>query len=820
MQKPLLESLEDRTLPSLFAPVVYDARGGGLAVGDLRGNGRFDIVTGGSVLLGNGDGSFQPAVDFATASGFVTLANLRPGGPLDVITIGSSTVNVLLGNGDGTFRPAVQYTADPQASPISVAAGDLTGRGIPDLVTVNVNDDPDFPIISFSVLAGNGDGTFQTAVTHTLPFQPSSSLATGDFTGNRHLSIAIGTGGGVMVLLGNGDGTFQFPIFYPADPGSTASSVLVRDLAGTGRLDLVTANTNTSTVSVLRGNGDGTFGAATNYPVGTRSFPRSVAAGQFRPRGPLDLVTANGSGSVSVLPGAGDGTFGQPSQYAAGRSAPSVVAAADFTGRGTDDLVVKNSFSSQVSVLLNWGDGTFPPLDTIHFGQGRQGLATGDFRGIGVQDLVTANEFAETVEVRLGNGDGTFGPPRSFPAGPDPIQIVVGDFNGDGRLDLAVAGVGGSTAVQLLLGNGDGTFQAPRAINTGGVMLNIAAGHFHDPNILDLVTTDFQINRANVMLGNGDGTFQAPVSYAAAGGSVAVGDLRGNGITDLIVANGSNNAVTVLLGNGDGTFGTAVNYSIGNFPRFVTVGSLRRNGPLDIVTTNFGSTNVTVLLGNGDGTFGAPIHLDGGVGADGAAIAAFNGDGTPDVLVTNYATGTVSLLPGNGDGTFRPRVRFAVGAVPFAVAVGDFNGDHLPDVAVLNAPPFNSNDASISVLLNDGRPSHPSPGSDPSRGHRDSAAPRAADPGVIPLLTSVREATPIKEITNQSPANALPKGAPLETVAPLPAESTVPNATDAWFARIRRTQTAIPSAAWEVEELGLAEPQSTTGSLTPFQTAS
>jgi len=283
-----------------------------------------------------------------------------------------------------------------------------------------------------------------------------------------------------------------------------------------------------------------------------------------------------------------------------------------------------------------------------------------------------------------------------------------------------------------------------------------------------------------------------------------VGDLRGNGITDLVVANANDHTVGVLLGNGDGTFQPAVNYPVGSFFGFVAVGDLRRNGRLDIVTSG-GSPNVTVLLGNGDGTFGAPTRFDAGIGTSPVAIAAFNGDGIPDVLVVNNSTGTASLLPGNGDGTFRPRVRFAVGPRPRALVVGDFNGDNLPDVAVLNDvnPPFMSNDASISVLLNDGRPSHPGPGGAPSRGHRGGAALRAADPRVIQLLTPVREATTIKEITIRPPANALPKRAPLETVAPLPAEGTVRHGSDAVFAHMHRTQTAIPSAAREVEALEL-----------------
>jgi hypothetical protein len=458
-------------------------------------------------------------------------------------------------------------------------------------------------------------------------------------------------------------------------------------------------------VSVLLGNGNGTFGPATNYTVGGQG-PRTVAAGRFRPGGPLDLVTNDvSSNSVSVLPGVGNGTFGTAAQYFAA-DVPFAVATGDFAGRGIDDIVVTNSTQGglgmgAVSVLLNRGNGTFAPLP-IQLSQLVEGVATGDLRGNGVQDLVITNEAAGSVSVFLGNGDGTFGAPQTFPAGIDPLSVVVGDFNGDGHLDLIVSEGGGSTSVDLLLGNGDGTFQAPTQIPVGATAPSIAVGHFHNPNILDLVATDFQNNRVNVVLNNGHGKFRAPVSYAVGLDplSVAVGDFKRNGITDLVVANADDNTVSVLLGNGNGTFQPAVNYSISNdpnvanFPRFVTVGSLRSNGPLDIVTTNFGSSNVTVLLGNGDGTFGAPIHLDAGVGNEVAAIADFNDDGTPDILVTNNSTDTVILLPGNGDGTFRTPVQLATGASPFAMAVGHFDNHNLPEVAVLGT-------STISVLLND-----------------------------------------------------------------------------------------------------------------------
>jgi hypothetical protein len=715
MRKLLLETLEDRTVPSLVAPVVFDTAQGpqGLAVGDLRANGHFDIVAAGasvSVLLGNGDGTFQPAVNYATGGSsarFVALGQLRPGGPLDIVTVNSSsnTVSVLLGNGDGTFLPAVQYSVGTNERPISVAVGDFTGDGIPDLVTADVPQAHDRGQNAFSVLVGNNNGTFQTAVIHLLPHGPSS-LAAGDFTGNGQLSLAVGIAGDVMVLLGNGNGTFQAPVCYATEPNSSVSSILVSDLAGTGKLDLVTANPGNDTVSVLLGNGNGTFGPATNYIVGGQS-PETVAAGRFQPGGPLDLVTDDvTSSSVSVLPGDGNGTFGTASQFFAG-DVPSNAATGDFAGRGIDDVVVTNNPQGSlgmgaVSVLFNQGNGTFPPLPIQVVGQLTEGIATGSFRGNGIQDLVTANETGGSVSVYLGNGDGTFGSPHIFPAGTDPIEIVVGDFNGDGRLDLVVAEAGGSTTVSVLLGNGDGTFKAPHQIPVGGEALSMATGHFHNPNILDLVTLDNGQNTATVLLNNGNGSFRPPVNYAVGNSptSVAVGDVKGNGITDLVVSNGGDNTVSVLMGNGNGTFQPAVNYSmshnttVANFPNFVTLASLRNNGRLDIVMTNFGTSNVTGLPGKGDGTFGPPIHLVAGEGSGAAAVADFDDDGTPDLLVANNATDTVTLLPGNGDGTFRAPVSFATGTGPFAMSVAQFDGHHLPEVAVLGT-------STISVVLND-----------------------------------------------------------------------------------------------------------------------
>ena len=301
----------------------------GEAGGDFNHDGNLDLVVANydssdatdntvSVLLSNGDGTFQPqttpSVTDANGKGIgpgnVAVGDFRNDGNLDLVTtnFGDGTVSVLLGNGDGTFQNAVTYAVGYK--PVTVAVGDFRNNGILDLVVANQNYNSTTSTYgpgTVSVLLGNGDGTFQNAVTYDVGTGPQS-VAVGEIDGQlRRLSPPTTHDNTVSVLLGNGDGTFQkTAITYHV--GNGPESVALGNF--NGNIGIVTANHTVGTVSVLLGNGDGTFQkTATTYTVGTQ--PLSVSVGQFN--GHADIVTANNySNSVSVLLGDGAAASNPP----------------------------------------------------------------------------------------------------------------------------------------------------------------------------------------------------------------------------------------------------------------------------------------------------------------------------------------------------------------------------------------------------------------------------------------------------------------------------------------------------------------------------
>jgi hypothetical protein len=384
-----------------------------------------------------------------------------------------------------------------------VAVGDFNRDGALDLAVANFNSN------NVSVLLGKGDGTFRGAPNISFGrYSSPSSVAVGNFHGDGTSDLALVAAGRVSVALGNGDGTFRAPVSYDAGVGPVA--VAAGDFKHNGILDLAVADEGTyptyeGSVSVLFGNGDGSFQTARTLATGWRSH--SIAVGDFNGDGILDLAVANygsfgNAGSVSVLLGNGDGSFRAAVNYWAG-GWPVSVAVGDFDRDVTADLAVANgSDANTVSVLLANSDGTFRPAVSYPVGRHAASVAVGDFRHNGILDLVVANQASNSVSMLLGNGDGTFQPAVNYDAGSQPVSVVVGDFNGDGILDLAVAS--SSNAVRVLLGKGDGSFQITNvSYIPGRTPRSLAVGDFNGDGWPDLAVANEFSGDVSILLNDG-----------------------------------------------------------------------------------------------------------------------------------------------------------------------------------------------------------------------------------------------------------------------------------------------------------------------------
>lgn len=341
-------------------------------------------------------------------------------------------------------------------------------------------------------------------------------LGTGDFNGDGKLDLVVTEpgSGNVGVMLGNGDGTFQAPVNYMVGQAPQASSlqfygVTVGDFNGDGKPDFVVSDWADNYVSVFLGNGDGTFEAGVTYPVGVN--PSSVALADLNGDGKLDIVVSNQTcaeattcspATVSVLLGNGDGTFQTHSDFDAGLDA-NWVAVGDFNGDGKLDLAVVdgqgNAMTSAVLIFLGNGDGTFQSPVSYQLSVNGASEAVADFNGDGKLDVAVADNIG-TLSIFLGNGDGTFQPRVDYPAGSFPWgSLAVGDFNGDGKLDLAV-GSNGSNDVSLFLGNGDGTFQSLLSFSAGNSWMGLAAGDFSQDGRLGLAASNNGYNTVSILL--------------------------------------------------------------------------------------------------------------------------------------------------------------------------------------------------------------------------------------------------------------------------------------------------------------------------------
>jgi hypothetical protein len=672
---------------ALFNTLSLNPVGNGpvaIASGDFNGDGFPDRAVANfgdnsvSILLGTGDGNFQPAVNYGVGQfpTAIVAGDFNHDGHLDLAVTnygavaGSGNVSILLGRGDGTFATGASYS---MLGPQAIVAGDLDGDGKLDLAVVIDDYNRN---LSVNILGGNGDGTFQTGKSYGVGGGVGvGAIAIGDFTGDGSpdlvfYSVVNGTGlVGTLVNDGSGGFTGKAGCTIGAQGRVTLAA---GDFNNDGKLDVAVAIGTGSSIAICLGNGDGTFSLASSLAVGNN--PAGLAAGDLNGDGKIDLVANNNAdGTVSVLLGKGDGTFTNSATYPIGNQ-PIDLALADLNGDGKLDVTVVNVADNDVQALLGRGDGTFF-VGTYRVGANPSGITSGDFNRDGIPDLAVANGDA-SITILLGDGHGGFKALNSFPGCQSypqtlPGKILAGDVNGDGTDDLAIICnlPAEQPFVNLLEGIGDGTFTDVLGLQNGYALVDMVASDVDGDGIPDLVVSTT------------DGTFAYSTKlglgydlYNGASLGVAAGDFNADGKTDLLI----NGPGVALLGQGNGTFQAFTTGQTGGL-----TGDFNGDGLTDFESNT--DQQMQVSLSNGDGTFRNGFLLSSNKLGTMQAPADFNGDGILDLMSLTGLNAPLSLFFGKDDGSF---VDSGISLLPpggnYLTAIADFDRNGSPDVAILN----------------------------------------------------------------------------------------------------------------------------------------
>ncbi len=344
-----------------------------------------------------------------------------------------------------------------------------------------------------------------------------------------------------------------FYYFASYKVGQNPTSVTMADFNHDSFTDLVTTNISSNTLSLLLGNGDGTFQDQVQLHVCQE--PRALAIGDFNQDDHVDLALAcSGGDEVALLFGHGNGKFAEGPHYPVHRT-PVAVAADDLNGDGHSDLVVALR-NDKIKIFLGTGTGELRPSHQYEYGDTPTSVALSDLNGDGMLDLVVTNggPMSNAVSVWIGNGDSTFRDPKDYSTGKRPLGVSFADFNNDRHRDLLVIN-GERDSFTTFLGNGNGTFQPGKDSGADAGPNFGLAWDFNGDRLVDVAIVNLQSNDLSILFGKGDGTFHYPPrNYRTKGGPFAISSFHvttgGTEEPGLVVADNGAGSVSIFLHRG------------------------------------------------------------------------------------------------------------------------------------------------------------------------------------------------------------------------------------------------------------------------------
>lgn len=699
-------------------------------------------ISGGVWLyLGKAGGGYDAPLFYATGNNpyGVAAVDLNADGKPDLVVahneyLTAGQVSVLIGNGDGTFQAHQDYTVSSSGAAVgAVAVGDVNGGGILDVVTVD-------KIGHIFVVPVKADGTLDTASLQTLTQAP-------DFGAYNNVSLSDINGDGTLDVVT--DDTENVNVFYGQSMLATtpdqqvplpddSATIAVGDFNEDGHPDVAVASYEDENLRILFNQGGklALSGSFFSFPYDVGPWG-TMSATDIDGDGHLDLFVGDDycdGDSSYILYGSGDGKFTNPAPVPAGNCAISV--ATIDAGNGLRNLLTATAWDGGVvTEARNLGDRKFFTYATYPYavadggdlyGDDGNDMASADFNGDGYVDLVVADSDDGALSLLLNNGHGGFEAPvlSRLPDG-DLYSVATADVNGDGNADIVVPA--DNDELYTYLGDGTGGFPFVTATSIPNAEIgSVVTGDIDGDGKPDLLLSD---NDDSVVLpckGDGTGAFDC-TAYAPIAATnptyLTLTDFNGDGHADFVVGSGDTsgaNAVAYVY-TGDGAGGFALSATLNminvagtsayaNVPQRGAVGDVNGDGKLDFLV---GSRYITadLFLGNGDGTFAAATVIATGY-SDNAdwfaephavAFADINGDGMLDLVAGNAAEADIGVAFGKGDGTFATPQVFA-GNVSNDIAMLDMDNDGQQDIVSLSPGWDDLVSSTVNVYLHNHAP--------------------------------------------------------------------------------------------------------------------
>ena len=525
-----------------------------IAVNDFNNDGYLDIAVANSgtntvgIFLGYGNGRFRSQTTYSTSPGSrpssIIIGDFNQDNQLDIAVSNyeTSNISISIGYGNGSFATPTMHSTGIASSPFGMTVGDFDNDNKSDIAVANFATNNIFLLIGYTMMHSQSPSAYSTEL-GSLPYQ----IAIGDFDNDTKLDLAVVNYGtaNVGIFLGCGNGSFQEQITYSTGDASNPYALSVNDLDEDYRLDIITANSNTQSLGILYGYGDGKFETLVIYSTGDSSSPKWITVNDFNKDKHLDIAFIDDvTETVNIILGYGNRTFGELTKYSTGSNTrPISITSGDVNDDGRLDIVVANYGTNSIAIFLGSGNGKFALFTIYSTGDNSlpSMLTIADLNNDNQLDITVANPGTNSIGVFFGYGNGSFGPQQIYLTGSSssPYWISVADLNNDHWLDLAVANYN-TQNVGVFLGNSQEYLGSEATYPTGfkSQPYSIAVGDFNKDNRLDIAVAAYGTNNIAILLGhpNKDTTNK---NWIASDVPILLGDYYADFVTQRAYSTGS-----------------------------------------------------------------------------------------------------------------------------------------------------------------------------------------------------------------------------------------------------------------------------------------